>query len=64
MVITFTCYNGHKSESEIEEMITETRTYYGVLCRCSKCGLMNSIKIAKEKLPNNKSDNGKQQDGK
>jgi uncharacterized Zn finger protein len=64
MVITFTCYNGHQSESEIEEMITETRTYYGVLCRCSKCGLMNNIKIAKEKLPNNKHDETPAQKGK
>jgi hypothetical protein len=63
MKIIFTCGKGHSSESDIEEMLAESPTYYLATCRCSYCGRLNRVKISKDQFPNNPHDEGKEQNG-
>lgn len=56
MNVTFECFKGHSSVSEIEAMIGEVKTHYIVSCRCNYCGRVNRVKIRKDYLPHQKTD--------
>lgn len=56
MKILFVCVQGHSSESDIEEMLAESKSYYLATCRCSYCGRLNKVRIPKDQFPNNKHD--------